>query len=115
MTIGTIPVTITIPNDQPWSEDIRYWLNTAKTSPATITDAIGWLKSKTNPNAAPFALSVMSSRLVISGGIVGIRVTAAGMATIPPGSYTLEIKATDSSTAVRQLRGDVKVVAGLGF
>ena len=59
-------------------------------------------------------MNVLNDRMTISGGIVGIRVTLGEMATIPPGSYTLELQTTDSSGYTRQIRGDVKIISGMG-
>lgn len=117
MAVGWIKDTLTWANDQPLAEDFRFWSDRAKTVPAPIADASAWLNQRDGDDGVE--MTTANGRILVAGGVVGLRVSAEDMQTLEGGAegavkyYDLEVRATDANGGVRQVRGTVGLIAGL--
>lgn len=110
MAIGRLPRPLEAANDQPWAEDIRFWADRAKTQPVALTFGEGWLSLQGGASVT----HLTGDMIVLSGNVLGLRLSKPEAQALAAGTYDLEVQATDANGGVHQLRGVLKVEAGLG-
>ncbi len=95
------------PNDQPWSQPFRFWLDEARTQPLTLTGAGGWLQW---PGG--------SARVVldapVSGNVATLALAQADIAALRLGTWWGELQFETGGDTVGSLRFDLKIAAGSG-
>ena len=108
MPVGRLATPLEEARDAPLTFDVRFFLDAAKTQPLAITDANGWLQIQDGSQPS-FPMSVSNGRMVLNGGVVGVRVAQADIALLKPGPYNFEVQALDATGMSRQVRGVLKL------
>ena len=95
------------PNDQPWSQPFRFWLDEARTQPLPITAAGGWLQW-------PGGSSKVELQAPVSGNVVSLGLGQGDIEALRLGTWWGELQFEIDGDTVGQLRFYLQVFAGAG-
>ena len=113
MSIGRLAQPREEANDQPWAEDVRFWVGRERTGPVPLASAAAWVTSRATDQVV-IALTEESGVLIVASGIVAIRVPKSVMISLPPGIYDVELCVGDATGGHQQVRWVMEVFAGAG-
>lgn len=101
-----------VPVDQDLELDFRFWAGRGKATAAAVTSATAYFRQ---PGASVNDLEVIAGAgITITGGVVSLRVPAATMATLVPGTtYDFQLSVVANGSP-RQVRVSVRAMQGLG-
>ncbi len=97
----------TAPNDQPWSQPFRFWLDQARTQPLMLTGAGGWLQF-------PGGSSKVALEASDGGNVATLSMAQGDLAALRLGTWWGELQYAYGGYNVGSLRFDLLVAIGLG-
>ncbi len=95
------------PNDQPWAQTISIWRDAARTLPAVLTGAGGWLQW-------PGGSTKIALEASCAGGVLALDLPLDVLSTLRTGTWWGEAQFEVDGLSVGSARFDLQVSAGFG-